>query len=59
MRLKKQIEQELNLPVRLRAGAPGSLNIFVNGEQVYSKRQTGRMPSAEEVIRLMREKMAA
>jgi selT/selW/selH-like putative selenoprotein len=54
--LKNKIEQELGIPIRLRAGAPGALNVFVDGQQIYSKKQTGRLPSAEEIISLIRDK---
>ncbi len=54
MRLKNDIEREFSFPVRLRAGAPGSLNVFVNGEQIYSKKHTGRLPAADELIEMIR-----
>jgi len=54
--LKNDIERELGIPARVRAGAPGSLNVFVNGEQIYSKKQMGRSPNPEEIVRLIREK---
>jgi selT/selW/selH-like putative selenoprotein len=55
--LKNSIEREFGLPIRLRAGAPGALDIFVNGEQIYSKRRAGRLPAADEVIQLIRGKI--
>jgi len=54
--LKNDIERELGVPIRLRAGAPGSFNVLLNGEQIYSKSKTGRSPNAAEIIRLIREK---
>jgi selT/selW/selH-like putative selenoprotein len=54
--LKNKIEQELGIPIRLRAGTPGALNVLVNGQQIYSKKQTGRLPSANEIINLIRSK---
>ncbi len=57
MSLKNDIERELSLPVRLRAGAPGALDVSVNGERIYSKRQTGRMPTSGELIGLIRGKI--
>jgi predicted Rdx family selenoprotein len=54
--LKKVIEQELGIPVRVRMGAPGSLDVYYRGEQIYSKKQTGRLPRAEELIELVRRK---
>ena len=56
MSLKNDIERELGVPIRLRAGAPGSFNVLLNGEQIYSKSKTGRSPNAAEIIRLIREK---
>lgn len=56
MSLKNAIERATNTPVRLRAGAPGSLNVFVDGEEIYSKKKTGRMPTADELIRSIQSK---
>ncbi len=53
MSLKNEIEREFHVPIRLRAGAPGSLDVFVDGERIYSKKQTGRSPSAAELIGLI------
>jgi predicted Rdx family selenoprotein len=53
--LKNEIERELGIPIRLRAGAPGSLTVLLNGEQIYSKTREGRSPDAGEIIRLIRE----
>jgi len=52
--LKESIERELKIPTRIRMGAPGSLDVFADGAKIYSKKQTGRMPSAEEVVSLLR-----
>ncbi|HTT64803.1 MAG TPA: Rdx family protein [Bryobacteraceae bacterium] len=57
MSLKESIERELQIPTRIRFGGPGSLDIFADGEKVYSKKQTGRMPSAPEVVSLLRARM--
>jgi len=39
-------------------GGPGSLDVFFQGEQIYSKKETGRMPSADELIQSVRKKLA-
>lgn len=57
MSLKKQIEGELGIPVRVRMGGPGSLDVFADGEQIFSKKNTGRMPSAQELIGRIRPKL--
>ena len=59
MSLKNHMEREFGGPIRLRAGAPGALDVYVDGEQIYSKKQTGRMPSADELITLIRGKLRA
>jgi selT/selW/selH-like putative selenoprotein len=54
VRLKNDLERKLGIPIRLRAGAPGALKVLVDGELIYSKKQTGRLPSAEEIAALIR-----
>lgn len=56
MSLKNDIERELDIPIRLRAGAPGSLSVLLNGEQIFSKKQAGRSPTPTEIVQLIREK---
>ncbi len=57
MGLKNNLEREFGVPIRLRAGAPGALDVFVDGTQVYSKKMTGRLPTATELIDLIRNKI--
>ncbi len=59
MTLKNHIEREFSVPIRLRAGAPGALDVFVDGEQIYSKETTGRLPTDNELIDLTRNKLQA
>jgi predicted Rdx family selenoprotein len=54
--LKNNIELELGIPIRLRAGAPGSFSVLLNGEQIYSKKKSGPSPNPAEIIKLIREK---
>ena len=56
MRLKSAIERELGIAARVRAGAPGSFNVFLDGEPLFSKKQSGRMPGEAEIIKLVRER---
>jgi predicted Rdx family selenoprotein len=55
--LKKAIERELSIPVRVRMGGPGALDVFVDGEQIYSKKQMGRLPTSRELIGLIGGKL--
>lgn len=59
MSLKTSIERELRIPTRIRLGGPGALDIFADGEKIYSKKQTGRMPSTQEVVTLLRGRTPA
>lgn len=54
MSLKENIEAKLNIPTRIRLGGPGALDVFVDGQKIYSKKQTGRMPAADEILDLIR-----
>jgi predicted Rdx family selenoprotein len=57
--LKNDIEREFGVPVRLRAGGPGALDVLIDGKQIYSKRKIGRLPMADEVTNLIRSKLPA
>ena len=50
------IKRELGIPVRLRAGAPGSFRVSLDGEQIYSLKQDGHSPNSAQIIALIREK---
>ena len=54
MSLKESLEGKLGIPTRIRFGHPGALDIFVDGQRVYSKNQTGRLPTTNEIIDLIR-----
>jgi predicted Rdx family selenoprotein len=55
--LKESIEDKLKIPARIRLGAPGSLDVFVEKEKIYSKKQTGRLPTTDEIVKLIRDRM--
>jgi selT/selW/selH-like putative selenoprotein len=54
VRLKSEMERELSAPVRVRMGGPGALDVYMDGEQIYSKKRAGRLPTADELIKLIR-----
>jgi len=54
--LKHDIEERLHIPARVRMGGPGAFDVFANGEKIYSKKQTGRIPASEEIIQLIASK---
>ena len=47
--LKQELEKDPGVPVRIRLGGPGSLDVLADGKLVFSKKQTGRLPSAAEI----------
>ena len=59
MSLKKKIESELSVPIRVRAGAPGSFNVLVNGERIYSKKKEEHAVDSAQIMKLIREKAPA
>jgi selT/selW/selH-like putative selenoprotein len=56
VRLKDSIEGQLKIPTRIRLGGPGALDVFIDGQKIYSKKQTGRLPTADEIIDLIRDR---
>ena len=54
MSLKEGIEGKLSIPTHIRMGMPGALDVFVDGQRIYSKKQTGRLPTVDEIIELIR-----
>lgn len=49
MSLKQDIEKKLGIPVKLKAGMPGSMDVYVDGQRVFSKAQTGRMAQFNDI----------
>ena len=56
MSLKNDIEREFHIPIRIRAGAPGSLKVFLDNEPIYSKKEKSDSPNTAEIIKTIREK---
>jgi len=54
--LKESIESKLKIPTRIRLGGPGSLDVFVDKQIIYSKKQTGRLPTTDEIVELIRDR---
>ena len=56
MSLKENIEGKLKIPTRIRLGGPGVLDVFVEKQKIYSKKEMGRLPTTEEIIELIRNR---
>ncbi len=50
MSLKESIEGKLKIPTRIRLGGPSALDVFVEKQKIYSKKQTGRLRTAVETL---------
>jgi hypothetical protein len=51
--LKRELEQSLGVTPSIRWGAPGQLDVIVDGRVVFSKKSAGRMPAPGELPRLI------
>lgn len=58
MSLKNKIERELGIPIRVRAGAPGSFSVLIDGQRIYSKDKQDDAPDSAQIMQLIREKTA-
>ncbi len=58
MSLKQDIEQKLGIPVKLRAGMPGSMDVYLDRERIYSKSQTGKMPQSGDIVAVIEQRRA-
>jgi hypothetical protein len=56
--LKSDIEQKLGYSVKLRAGMPGSLDIYADGERIYSKGKSSKLPQAGDILPLLEARRA-
>jgi hypothetical protein len=54
--LKESIEGQLKIPTRIRLGGPSALDVFVGGQKICSRKQTGRLPTADEITELIRDR---
>ncbi|MGH7305791.1 MAG: hypothetical protein ACRELZ_21105 [Candidatus Rokuibacteriota bacterium] len=53
MRLRDELRETLQLPATIRWGGLRELTVTVDGQAVFSRRQTGRMPRPGEIARLV------
>jgi hypothetical protein len=54
--LKQDLERELKVPVKLKLGRPGALNVYADGQQVYSYQRTKKYPVTAQIIELLRSR---
>ena len=52
MSLQSELGREMGVTPTIRWGAPGQLDVVVDGSVVFSKKVAKRMPEPGEVVRL-------
>ena len=52
-----RIKDKLDVEVELQKSSGGRFEIFLDGEQIYSKIATMRFPEPDEIVQLLREKL--
>ncbi len=56
MSLKQDLERELKLPVKVKMGRPGALNIYVDGQQIYSYQRSKQYPNPQQLVSEIRNR---
>ena len=56
-KVAQEIKDELGFEAKLIVGSTGSFDVFLNGELIFSKGETGRFPEPGEIVRLIKEKL--
>jgi hypothetical protein len=57
VRLQRAIAERTGNTPQLRFGGPGSLDIIIDGETVFSKKQAGRIPSVAEGLAIVETRL--
>jgi hypothetical protein len=57
--LKSEIESKLAIPVKVKAGMPGSLDVYLDRERIYSKPPGGKMPQNADILAAITERKPA
>jgi hypothetical protein len=56
--LKSDIERKLGATVKIKAGLPGALDIYADGERIYSKARSGPLPQTADILPLLERRTA-
>ena len=54
MSLQKELGSSLGVKPRIRWGSIGQFDVIVDGNVVYSAQETGRLPTAEEIVTIIK-----
>ncbi len=53
MSLKEQIDRKFGVITKIKMGVPGSLDVLVDGNILFSAKAAKRMPASGEVLELI------
>ncbi len=53
MSLQKELATSLGVKAKIRWGSQGQFDVIADGSVVYSAQETGRLPTAEEIVKLV------
>lgn len=55
MSLKQELEKDPGAAVKISWGSPGSFDVYSDGKLIFSKKQTGRLPTVQEIRACLRK----
>ncbi len=53
MSLQKELATSLGVKPKIRWGSQGQFDVIADGTVVYSAQETGRLPTAEEIVKIL------
>jgi hypothetical protein len=57
--LKQEIDRRLGVDSKIRIGAPGALDVLLDGEILFSAKVSKRMPTSGEILALIASHQAS
>ena len=54
MSLQKELAKSLGLTPKIRLGSTGQFDVIVDGTVVYSAQETGRIPTANQIVAILK-----
>jgi len=52
--LRKELREATGVDPKIKLGAPGAFDVFVDGRRVFSAQEAGHLPSTEEIVRAVK-----
>jgi len=52
--LQRELERGLGVKPKIRWGSTGQFDVIADGRVVYSAEETGRIPTADEIVKIVK-----